>query len=135
MESQSEDGVYEITDKKMVRIIKLLVGPISDNQVVVLNLGVYVFAYIIANSSSALIPKGVEGIVWKVVTQVGSIFAETFSPNIIHGSRPTPLTRNFNKAPSGRHPAKLNPDQFHSNQDDRFEKLSKNLKTNQLNQK
>ena len=69
----------------------------------------------------------------------GSISAEAFSLNIIHGSRPTPLPGNFNiprfKSPSGRHPAKLNPDQFHLNQDDRFDKLSKNPSTNQVDKK
>ena len=34
-----------------------------------------------------------------------------------------------------RHPAKLNPDQFHLNQDDRFDKLSKNPSTNQVDKK
>ena len=42
-------------------------------------------------------------------TSSGTIFAEAFSPNIIHGSRPTPLPGNFNilKPPSVRCSAKL----------------------------
>ena len=69
----------------------------------------------------------------------GSLFAESFSPKPLYGSRPMPQPGNFNiprfKSPSGRHPAKLNPDQFHLNQDDRFDKLSKNPSTNQVDKK
>ena len=76
----------------------------------------------------------------------GTIFAEAFSPKIIHGSRPTPLPGNFNipKALSGRYPAKLDENQFNPNQyppgcskesfikysaDTRFEELSINPQT------
>ena len=85
-------------------------------------------------------------------TSSGTIFAEAFSPNIIHGSRPTPLPGNFNipKAPSGRYPAKLDDNQFNPNQyppgcskesfikysaDTRFEELSINPQTHKDNPK
>ena len=85
-------------------------------------------------------------------TSIGTIFAEAFSPNIIHGSWPTPLPRNFNipKAPSGRYPAKLDENQFNPNQyppgcskesfikysaDTRFEELSINPQTHKDNPK
>ena len=85
-------------------------------------------------------------------TSSGTIFAEAFSPNIIHGSRPTPLPGNFNipKAPSGRYLAKLDENQFNPNQypprcskesfikysaDTRFEELSINPQTHKDNPK
>ena len=85
-------------------------------------------------------------------TSSGTIFAEAFSPNIIYGSRPTPLPGNFNipKAPSGRYPAKLDENQFNPNQyppgcskeifikysaDTRFEELSIDPQTHKDNPK
>ena len=50
----------------------------------------------------------------------GSLFAESFSPKPLYGSRPTPQPGNCNipklQTPSGRHPAKLIKNQFHRNQ-------------------